>query len=279
MNNLFQTFLVGAGWLLAPSLVGAQTSAEPKAKGREIRMIAWAPIGHQLTCGADPAAQTLSLSTTQLSRYNAESTGDNLEIYTPVEAADGKIQNMLYAAAPWPDKGLRFLGVLGPGADEAVPRGKLFLLPDSLKLYPEHSVRVMNLTPAVLAVKVGGKEYKLKTRGECVVPYQNDRKNMELSVAMPDQQGGWKMALSAYLTTSRHFRSVVILRPNPSPVPGEDATLPVMLQILDQTSPRAPEITRAAPDPEKEIVPDAGRILADPSLTPTKEEEASAPPP
>lgn len=263
--------------MFAPSLACAQPPAEIKAKGREIRMIAWAPIERPLTCGASPAAPALSLSTTQLSSYKEESPGDNLEIFTPVEAADGKIQNLLYAAAPWPDTGSRVLGVLGPGADEKNPRGKLFLMPDSLKLYPEHSARVLNLTPGALTVKVGDKETKLSSRGEFVVPYHSDHKSLKLAVSMPDQEKGWKQVLTTSLTTARHYRSLVILRPNPNPLPGEDPNWPYLLEVLDQISPLPPEIPRPAPQPVKTSVPDETKNLPDPPQSEQPSPKTGAP--
>jgi hypothetical protein len=242
MKNLLQTFIVGAGCIIAPSLACAQTPAEPKAKGREIRMIAWAAIDVPLSCETDPSAPEMSLSTTQLNSFTATSAGANFEIFTPVTGPDGEIKKIVYAAAPWPGAGSRFLGVIGPSEETASTRGVLFLLPDSLVRYPERSVRVLNLTPGVLAVKVGDKESILSPKDECVVGYNASRNHLKVAVAMPAEHGGWQRVLTNYLTTpSRHYRSVVILRSNPHLQPGDDPKYPFLMEILDQTSARPSE--------------------------------------
>ena len=250
MSFLHRFFIVSMGLNFYLLSIGDEILTKSNQPVREVRLLAWSPIGVPLSLGPSLEDPVVNLSTTQLSQYTDLSSGVKVELFTPVMMQDGKLKKIVYASAPWPHDCTRAIGLIGPNASPTDPHGILVLLPDDLIRYSEHRVRILNLTEGQLAVKVGREDSLLETKAEWVTPFDPNGKRLPIVVAVPDGKEGWRRVISTYLTTASHYRSVVILRPNQHPQPGEDTAVPVMLQLLDQTSPLPPEVPRPAPIPE-----------------------------
>lgn len=229
-----------------PPLYGAAPVMSP-GLNRELRLITLVPIDAPLFLGVNPSASKLRLSTTQLNCYTDGLAGRNIEIFNSKITSDLKQVKVIYATAPWPEPSLRALGILYPGGMASSPHGRLLLLADSIERYPEKSVRVINLMERPLMVKGGGKGEELGVNGELVILLNSTDGEVQLEVSISEKQGEWRRALSRYLTNPKHYRSVVILRPDDKSTPDEDAALPDMIHVLDQTSPLPAEPLRPSP--------------------------------
>ena len=257
---------------IVASAIAALAQEEQDPNGRELRLLAWVPMDIPLSLGSGTRPTSLALSTDQFALIKGKqlpggktmevfaelpdptgrppeasvdpSTTDLGDVTPPDTSLTGRTKMVLYASAPWPSGSQRAIAFLLPDKDAPLRKGKLLLLPDSLELHPEHTMRAINLTEVALGIRLGDKQARVPVRGELICPFDPGRLRIDIAV---DQGGDWNVVTGSYLATARHYRCFALIRPQVNPNPLFPTNQPDIQSIFDQTSPLPPRAPLPTP--------------------------------
>ncbi len=220
--------------------LGAQPATEPP---RQIRFLAWEAVDGELTLGSGPRATPLRLSTTQLGPLIDLPPGVERLFRQGPGPAGQPVPLPFAQLPPWPAGETRAIALVVPGARQGDYPARIVLLPDSESVHPEHSVRILNLTPIALALRAGSAQAVVEPRGELVGRYDPAAGRLRLDLAARSD-GEWRRILARNLPAPAGHRLLVLLRPPANDEPGAENNQPGLLIISDRVAqpigPRTP---------------------------------------
>jgi hypothetical protein len=237
--------LVGL-FVLACSLF-AQPAQEPP---RQLRFLAWDHIDGEFHLGSGPRAVSLRFSSTDLGPVIDLPPGVERITRRTTDASGAPVEQPFALLPAWPAGQTRVIGLVVPGARQGEYPARVVFLPDSADTHPEHSVRILNLTPVALALRAGSQQGLVEPRGEMIARYDPGAGRVRLDLAA-NTGGEWRRVLARNLPAPANHRLLVLLRPPANEEPGGEGQ-PGLLIIADRVTkpvgPVAPLPRSDAPD-------------------------------
>ncbi|MGF1531263.1 MAG: hypothetical protein ACFCU4_07870 [Puniceicoccaceae bacterium] len=244
---------------LSPALrpVLSAQSPEPAEQSFELRLLAWTPIKPNLTFHNGGEVRPLYLSTNRFDLHEFKERPKRVEIHTTFTDAEGNTLETVYAAADWPADSKDIIGFLQPNPDtegQLFPSGQVLLFRDKTGLHPEHTIRFINFTPVVLAIRGGQDKTTLRPQEDLIVPFDPSTGRVRLDIlAQEHESGEWRQLMNANIPTGKDRRAFAFIRRPANPEPNQPVPKAGLTVILERSKealarPRAPLPISEDPD-------------------------------
>jgi hypothetical protein len=252
MSTFLRPILLGLVSILG-GFAHAIAQTPPPVKSdltREVRFIAWSADPTPLKTDKEPKSPFFTLSSNLLTPPITLPPAESVELFRSVTLPDGTREFQVFARGTWPTELKRGIGLVIPSSTKSDTLQRIIILPDDDAQFPPETIRFINITTNIVALKVGDLEATLSPLQEKIVPYTQGKNSVRADLAY-SIEGKWTRALGGKLPTTPGFRTLALIRPAEAMEPGVESPLVSLTLIRDRTSLATPPPVEAPLHPDQ----------------------------